>query len=292
MATWDILHVKSLEVEHSVPEAKILEDLKDRRLSRDDCVRKPGEERWWRIYEVKTFRAGASEEAVLDEPPKLQEGSLRNILAEAEPPPEAPRQRPRGAVGPVPMATPVADRPAGQAISFGETTIGSVVEEPEEGLPYRKKTHHEEDELDMTPMVDVAMQLILFFMVTSSMIMQMCLSFPQPAPDADRPTVTPTIPTPKDLKTDHIMVKIKGDNTILVDEEKVPTPDTELAAKLEKIKHDRNPNGGIVIQAEEAAYHETVVKVVDAANEARIDQIKMANPTKQAKKATKKRTIK
>ena len=88
------------------------------------------------------------------------------------------------------------------------------------------------------------------------------------------------------------MVKIKGDNQIFVDEEKVPTKDTDLAAKLEKIRHDRNPNGGIVIQAEEAAYHETVVKVVDAANEARIDQIKMANPTKQAKKAAKKRTIK
>jgi biopolymer transport protein ExbD len=286
MATWDILHVKSLEVEHSVPEAKILEDLKERRLSRDDCVRKPGEDRWWRIYEVKTFRAGASDEAAFDEPPKLEEGSLRNILAEAEPPPEAPRQRPRGAVPPVPMATPGGDQPAGQAISFGETTIGAVVEEPEEGLPYRKKAHHEEDELDMTPMVDVAMQLILFFMVTSSMIMQMCLSFPKPAPADDRPVAQPTIPDVKDLKKDHIMVKI------LVDEEKQPTKDTDLVEKLLKIKHDRNPDGGIVIQAEEAAYHETVVKVVDAASEARIDQIKMTNPTKQAKKAAKKRTIK
>lgn len=292
MATWDILHVKSLEVEHSVPEAKILEDLKDRRLSRDDCVRKPGEERWWRIYEVKTFRAGASEESLLDEPPQLEEGSLRNILAEAEPPPEAPRQRPRGAVPPVAMATPGADKPAGQPMSFGETTIGAVVEEPEEGLPYRKKEHREEDELDMTPMVDVAMQLILFFMVTSSMIMQMCLTFPKPAPAEDRPQVAPTIPDVKDLKKDHIMVKIKGDNSILVDEDKQPTKDIDLVEKLLKIKHDRNPDGGIVIQAEEAAYHETVVKVVDAAGEARIDQIKMSNPTKQAKKAAKKRTIK
>jgi biopolymer transport protein ExbD len=289
MATWDILHVKSLEVEHSVPEAKILEDLKERRLSRDDCVRKPGEDRWWRIYEVKTFRAGASDDAVLDEPPKLEDVSLRNILADAEPPPEAPR-RPRGAV---PMATPAGEKPAGQAMSFGETTIGAVVEEPEEGLPYRKKTHQEDEELDMTPMVDVAMQLILFFMVTSTMIMQMCLSFPQPAPDENqRAEARPTPQTLDDLKKDSIVVKIKGDNSILVDEEKVPTKDTDLVAKLQKIKHDRNPNGGVVIQAEEAAYHETVVKVVDSVNEARLDPIKMANPIKQAKKATKKRAIK
>ena len=102
------------------------------------------------------------------------------------------------------------------------------------------------------------------FMVTSSMIMQMCLSFPKPAGD-ERLQAAPTIPQkPDDLKTDHIMVKIKGDNSIFVDEEKQPTNDTELTEKLLKIKHDRNPNGGIVIQAEEAAYHETVVKVVDA----------------------------
>ena len=288
MATWDILHVKSLEVEHSVPEAKIIEDLKEGRISRDDCVRKPGEERWWRIYEVRAFRAGA--EAEIDEPPKLDEGSLRNILAEAEPPPEAPR-RPRTGIPPIPMATPVADKPSGNAMSFGETTIGAVVEEPEEGLPYRAKHHDEPDELDMTPMVDVAMQLILFFMVTSSMIMQMCLSFPKPAPAEDRPVAQPSVPNLDELKKDHIVVKIKGDNSILVDEEKVPTKDSDLADKLLKIKHDRNPDG-IVIQAEEAAYHETVVNVVDAANEARIDQIKMSNPTKQAKKAKKQRTIK
>lgn len=291
MATWDILHVKSLEVEHSVPEAKIIEDLKERRLSRDDCVRKPGEERWWRIYEVKTFRAGAEADALLDEPPRLDEGSLRNILADAEPPPETPRRH-RAAGPPISMATPVAEQPTGQRMSFGETTIGAVVEETEEGLPYRQKHREDPEELDMTPMVDVAMQLILFFMVTSSMIMQMCLTFPKPAPADDRPVAQPTVPKIDDLKKDHIMVKVKGDNTILVDEEKQPTKDTELAEKLMKIKHDRNPNGGIVIQAEEAAYHETVVKVVDAASQAKIDQIKMSNPTKQAKKAKKQRTIK
>jgi biopolymer transport protein ExbD len=290
MATWDILHVKSLEVEHSVPEAKILEDLKEGRVSRDDCVRKPGEDRWWRIYEVRSFRAGAEEG--IDEPPKLDEGSLRNILADAEPPPDAPR-RPRVGVPPIPMATPVAEKPAGAAMSFGETAIGAVVEEPEEGLPYRARHHEESEELDMTPMVDVAMQLILFFMVTSSMIMQMCLSFPKPAPDENqRAQAQPTPQTLDDLKKDCIVVKIKGDNSILVDEEKVPTKDTELVAKLQKIKHDRNPNGGVVVQAEEAAYHETVVKVVDSANEARLEPIKMANPVKQAKKAAKKRAIK
>jgi biopolymer transport protein ExbD len=166
-----------------------------------------------------------------------------------------------------------------------------VLEEPDEGLPYNKRKHEEQEELDMTPMVDVAMQLILFFMVTSSMIMQMCLQFPHPAPDTDRPTVQEKIPKVDELKTDHIIVKIKSDNSILVDEEK--TKEADLTSKMQSIKHARNPNGGVVIQADEQAFHETVVRVVDAANLARVEPIKMANPQKQAKKATtKKRAIK
>jgi biopolymer transport protein ExbD len=128
-------------------------------------------------------------------------------------------------------------------------------------------------------------------MVTSSMIMQMCLQFPHPAPDADRPTVREQVQKLDDLKSDHIIVKIKADNSILVDEDK--TKEADLTSKFESIKHARNPNGGVVIQADEQAFHETVVRVVDAANMAKIDPIKMANPQKQAKKATtKKRAIK
>jgi biopolymer transport protein ExbD len=281
MPHWDILHVKSLEVEREVPEKRILEDIKEGRLSRDDCVRKPGEERWWRIYEVKQFRSPVEEGA--DEPPVLQEGSLRKILAEAEPPQE--------------VSKPIRRAPAATAASaptvhlMGEDPITAVLDEPDEGLPYQKRRHEEQEELDMTPMVDVAMQLILFFMVTSSMIMQMCLQFPHPAPDADRPLVQEKIPKVDELKTDHIIVKIKADNSILVDEDK--TKDSELASKMESIKHARNPNGGVVIQADEQAFHETVVTVVDAANLARIEPIKMANPQKQAKKpAIKKKAIK
>jgi biopolymer transport protein ExbD len=128
-------------------------------------------------------------------------------------------------------------------------------------------------------------------MVTSSMIMQMCLQFPHPAPDTERPTAKEQVQKLDDLKADHIVVKIKADNSILVDDEK--TKDTDLPGKFESIKHARNPNGGVVIQADEQAFHETVVGVVDAANLARIEPIKMANPQKQAKKAaTKKKAIK
>ena len=291
MSKWDILHVKSLEVEHGVPQQKILDDLRERKLSRDDCVRKVGDEQWWRIYEVSEFHG--SEPEAPDEPPQIGDAPLRNILADVEPIQSEPSPQYRSTPAVPPLASPIGTAPEHSFSMLGEDPITAVLDESD-GLPYQRKHLNEQEELDMTPMVDVAMQLILFFMVTSSLVMQMCLLFPKPAQEeSNRPQVTQTIQKLDDLKTDHIMVKIKSDNTVYVDEEKQPTKDSDLAEKLESIKHARNPNGGIVIQADESAYHETVVKVVDSANLARIEPIKMANPQKQAKKTgTKKRTIK
>jgi biopolymer transport protein ExbD len=285
MSKWDILHVKSLEVDHGVSEEAIRRQIEQGKLTREDCVRKEGEEQWWRIYEVDEFRAADRLES---EQAARGQGSLRSEAAEEE-----PAQVVSGTAR-KPGITVLPESGSPHAFSMtGEDLMTTVLEEPDEGLPYQKRHHEEQEELDMTPMVDVAMQLILFFMVTSSMVMQMCLSFPKPAlEETNRPQVTQTVQKLDDLKTDHIIVKIKADNSVLVDEEKQPTKDTDLKEKLESIKHARNPNGGIVIQADESAYHETVVKVVDAANLARIEPIKMANPKKQAKKTTKKRAIK
>jgi biopolymer transport protein ExbD len=122
--------------------------------------------------------------------------------------------------------------------------------------------------------------------------MQSAIEFPRPHPEEGRAAAAPAIQKLDDLKKDNIIVKVKADNTIYVDEDKQPTPESELRAKLETLKRDRAAED-LMISAEETAYHQTVVSVVDAANMAGIPNIKMAAPTKAAKKApTKKRTIK
>ncbi len=281
MANWDVLHVNSLEVEHSVPHAQVVQAIEEGKVSRDDCVRKPGEERWWRIYEVPEFRGNAPEPTEVEVPPLPSDVALRGMLADAEPSQEAAtRRRP---------APPVAAKPAAPALA-GVAPMAAVLDEPEEGLPYRKKEHHVEEELDMTPMVDVAMQLILFFMVTSSMIMQACLQFPTPVAEDGRPTVTPKVQPLDELKVDNIMVNVKKDNTIYVNDEL--TKDSDLAEKMAKIKREKAILGGVVVSADEDAFHEKVVAVIDAANVAELKPIKMAAPKKAKKATTKKRTIK
>ena len=283
MATWDVLHSESLEVEHAVPHAQVLEGLAEGRISRDDCVRKPGDERWWHIYEVPELRSDAPEEPVI-EPSQLEEGSLRGLLAQAEPPqPASPRRRPV----PPPPAIPAAKLP------MAEDPAAAVLEDADEGMPYKKKIHAEEDELDMTPMVDVAMQLILFFMVTSTLILQSCLEFPRPAADDSGQPLRPEVQKWDEIKIENIAVEVKADNQIYLDDSREATKETDLATKLAALKREKGILGGIILRAHEDAFHEKIVAVIDAANVAELKPIKMAAMRKGQKKTpTKKRAIK
>ena len=337
MTTWDIMHVKSLEVEHSVPESEVLAALKDGRLSRDDCARRAGREEWLHFYELSEFREalmqkpvpsrgpqtrvleagtellggdvprveGGSTELVEGDAPRVDGGSLRDLLSEVEPVEAAPRPKPRPGSPPLPPmpritapAKPAAPqqrpKPGPSLKPDWELPVPVGPAEDSEPLPYAKRKHEEPEELDMTPMVDVAMQLILFFMVTSTMIMQSALGFPKPAPDERAQAKRDVIQPLEDMKIDNIMVKVKADNSIWVDEDKALTKESDLLARLERARRDKPINHGVVISAEDAAYHQSVVAVIDAANVAEIKPIKMAAPKKTDKKktATKKRTIK
>jgi biopolymer transport protein ExbD len=292
MATWDVLHEKTLEVEHAVPDEQVRQSLAEGRLSRDDCVRRPGEDRWWRIYERAEFRLSSAEvaaAAALEEPPRLEQVSLRNLLADAEPSQPGIVPRPRPATPPAPTASPAA--PAARPVAPAPAAaVAAAPAHAEEEISFRKKKHHEEEELDMTPLVDVAMQLILFFMVTSTILVQSCLEFPKPAPEGETAKQQPPPPTLDELERESVMVKVKADNTIWVDEEQVK--DADLAKKLESLKREGN-KAGIVINAEADAFHEKVVAIVNAANVAALKPIKMATPKKAAKKSGgKKRAIK
>ena len=321
MATWDIMHVKSLDVEHSVPESEVVLALKEGRVSRDDCVRRAGQEDWLHIYEVSEFRLAlmqqplpsrepptrlleAETELIEGDAPRVEGGSLRDLLADVESaeavvrpkprpvPPPAPK--PRTAAPAKPAALPSRPKPTPALKPAADVVSLAQAAEESEALPYAKREHEQPEDLDMTPMVDVAMQLILFFMVTSAMILQSAIEFPRPDPEDGRAQARETVQPLDKLKLDNIMVKVKADNSIWIDEDKAPTKESELIARLEKAKRDKIINGGIIISAEEAAYHQTVVAAVDAANETAIKPIKMASPKKTEKKKapTKKRTIK
>ena len=94
------------------------------------------------------------------------------------------------------------------------------------------------EELDLTAMVDVAFQLILFFLVTATSVYFKTLEIPNPNPE--RPEVaTQQRPTVEELEEDYILVNINPQGEFTIDHEPVPATFPALAERLRAAPGDR-----------------------------------------------------
>ena len=132
-----------------------------------------------------------------------------------------------------------------------------------------------EEEMDMTPMVDVTFLLLIFFMVTAAFTMQK--SFEVPAPDDSQPSQN--VKTIEELEDDpdYITVRIDSRN-----EFSIVTPDwireapteSELKIQLRQAKLIGNPTG-LLVMASGEALHEKVVMALDAGSYIGMDKVKL-----------------
>ncbi len=110
-----------------------------------------------------------------------------------------------------------------------------------------------EDEgvIDLTPMLDVVFIMLIFFIVTATFIKEAGIEVNRPdANTADQ----------KDNTT--VLVAINADNSIWIDKRRVDI--RSVRANIERL-HAENPEGGVVIQADELASVKTFASVLDAA---------------------------
>ena len=122
---------------------------------------------------------------------------------------------------------------------------------------------------NLTPVIDVVFLLLIFFMITASFTMQKAIAFPPPSPEEEGASVQPK--QIEDFKDDCVIVEIHEDNSISIDDERIPL-DADLAAMLaSKGKNE------MLIDAHENSLHETVVKVVDAGNEVQMQKIRLGS---------------
>ena len=121
-----------------------------------------------------------------------------------------------------------------------------------------------EDELDMTPMVDVTFLLLIFFMVTASFTIQKSLQ--QAHAKSDEPTINPTPDTTE--PEDYVKVLIDQTNTYYVttrSEDEVECPsDSEMRSKV-RDAHDNEGANRLVIVAHVESLHRKVVIAWDTA---------------------------
>ena len=121
----------------------------------------------------------------------------------------------------------------------------------------------EENEINLTPMLDVVFIMLIFFIVTATFIKEAGIQ-------VERPN-TVTADTQDDAA---ILIAISATDEIWVDrQERDPRA---LRGLIERL-HAENPKGSIVIQADEGSTHETLVIVMEAAKSAGVTNVAIAS---------------
>ncbi len=138
-------------------------------------------------------------------------------------------------------------------------------EQDEEFEPEVDFGHKEvqQDELDMTPMVDVTFLLLIFFMVTASFTLQKSIPQP-PVPDEQPSTVVEEVPEDEDQYVEVIIDQFNTYRLTSKNEEETEAPsDQEMRVRLRDMIKSTDAKK-LKITAHGDAHHEKVVTVWDA----------------------------
>ena len=125
----------------------------------------------------------------------------------------------------------------------------------------RIQRKQDEQQIDLTPMLDVVFIMLIFFIVTATFIKL-------PGTDVLRPDASNAI----DRKA-GMLVAIDKDNVIWVNREQV---DPRFLKTKIAVLYTENPKGELVIQADEEARVEKIAQVADAAKEVGVESITVA----------------
>ena len=128
------------------------------------------------------------------------------------------------------------------------------------------------NEINVTPIVDVSLVLLIIFMITAPLLQQ---GLPVNLPKAAAPTL-------KRTKTD-VIVTIQRDGNVFIGDDEKTIPLKDLNAELEKIYADRD-NRDLFIKADAELRYGTVVKVMAIAKKAGVERIGMLTQPELAKK--------
>lgn len=120
----------------------------------------------------------------------------------------------------------------------------------------------DETELDITPMLDVVFIMLIFFIVTASFIKESGL-------EVTRPEAMTSVRQDRAA----IMIAVGAESQIWINKKEVDL--RAVRAIVEKL-YGENPQGGVVIQADEKSKTGIVVQVMQAATAAGVPSVAIA----------------
>ena len=121
----------------------------------------------------------------------------------------------------------------------------------------------EENEINLTPMLDVVFIMLIFFIVTATFIKEAGIQVERPD--------TVTADTQDDAA---ILIAISATDEIWIDRQK--RDPRQVRTIIERL-HAENPKGSIVIQADEESTNEMLVVVMEAAKGAGVTNVAIAS---------------
>jgi len=140
----------------------------------------------------------------------------------------------------------------------------------------RMRAPKSEDDMDLTPMVDVTFLLLIFFMITAAFALQKSIEVPPLQEDEAAPTKTVD-----DLEKDSIVIRIDGDNVFWVGAPRWPEEQRalsvqEMLSKLREARGDDNSGPAkMLVQANGDARHQFVVAALDGGSGAGMEEIRL-----------------
>jgi biopolymer transport protein ExbD len=126
----------------------------------------------------------------------------------------------------------------------------------------KRGREEEESEVNLTPMLDVVFIMLIFFIVTASFVKEAGI-------DISRPPAA----TAERKERGNILVAITENDQIWIDRRQVDP--RALRANIERL-HAENPQGSVVIQADENSKNGLLVQVMDAARLAGVSNVSLA----------------
>ena len=117
---------------------------------------------------------------------------------------------------------------------------------------------HQDEEIDLTPMLDVVFIMLIFFIVTATFVKEIGLDVN--APDKSQ--------APKDAEKQSIVVQITSRDRIRIRGRDVDF--RSVRANIERL-HAENPEAPVVIQPHPESTTNTMIHVMDSARQASRD---------------------
>ena len=126
----------------------------------------------------------------------------------------------------------------------------------------RRSKSQDEDEVNLTPMLDVVFILLIFFIVTASFVKESGI-------DINRPAAATAVRKERG----NILVAITPTGQIWIERRQIDI--RAVRANIERL-HAENPQGAVVIQADRESKNGLLVEVMDAAKLAGVENISIA----------------